>query len=124
MHVITPSPQYVTTTPAAVMTGLAAPSRGSAELSTWQVRMAPASTGPEHAIDREQVWMLTSGSIEVTSGGRTQTVSAGQAVVLPAHALRQIRTGEEPAEALVAMPAGDRAHAPGSAADRPLPWAC
>ncbi|WP_274563761.1 cupin domain-containing protein [Streptomyces spiramyceticus] len=50
--------------------------------------MEPSATGPEHAIDREQVWMLISGSIEVTASGRTETVAAGQAVVLPAGAMR------------------------------------
>jgi quercetin dioxygenase-like cupin family protein len=123
MHVIAPSSDRVTATPAAVMTGLAAPSRGSAEISTWRVRMEPAATGPEHAIDREQVWTLLSGSLEITSAGRTETVASGQTVVLPAGALRQIRTTAEPAEALVAMPAGGRARVPGSTEALALPWA-
>lgn len=123
MHVITPSPEHTTTTPAAVMSGLAAPSRGSGELSTWQVRMNPGATGPEHVIDREQVWMLTGGSVEVTAGGRTETVSAGQAVVLPAGLLRQFRTTGESAEALVAMRAGGRAAVAAGEEGRPLPWA-
>ncbi len=123
MHVITPSQESVTATPAAVMTGLAAPSRGSAELSTWQVRMEPATDGPEHTVDREQVWMLVGGSVEVTSMGRTETVAAGQTVVLPARTVRQLRTTGEPAEALVAMRADGRASAPGMDGDRPLPWA-
>ncbi|MFD8544253.1 cupin domain-containing protein [Streptomyces sp. NPDC059649] len=121
--VITPSAGDVTATPAAVMTGLAAPSRGSAELSTWQVRMEPGSAGPEHVIDREQVWMLTVGSIEVTAGGRTETVAAGQTLVVPAGVLRQFRTGGEPAEALVAMSASGRASVPGDEESRALPWA-
>ncbi|GAB7030418.1 cupin domain-containing protein [Streptomyces sp. NPDC021749] len=122
-RVITPSAEDVTATPAAVMTGLAAPSRGSAELSTWQVRMEPGSAGPEHVIDREQVWMLTAGSIEVTAGGRTETVATGQTVVVPAGVVRQFRTGEEPAEALVAMSASGRATVPGGGESRALPWA-
>lgn len=123
MHVITPTSASVTVTPAAVMTGLAAPSRGSSELSTWQVSMVPASAGPEHTIDREQVWMVTSGAIEVTADGRTQTVTAGQTVVLPAGAPRQIRTAGLGAQALVAMAAGGQARTPDSEVARPLPWA-
>ncbi|MDA0566654.1 cupin domain-containing protein [Streptomonospora sp. S1-112] len=121
MHVLTPAPAV--TTPNAVMTGLAAPSRGSAELSTWRVRMEAGSAGPEHSIDREQVWTVTSGSMEVTSAGRTETVAAGQAVVLPADTVRRVRAGAEPVEALVAMPVGGRAFVPGSSEARPLPWA-
>ncbi|MFI8993614.1 cupin domain-containing protein [Streptomyces sp. NPDC053542] len=123
MHVITPSPDHVTATPAAVMTGLAAPSRGSVELSTWRVRMDPGAAGPEHAVDREQVWTVTDGSVEVTAAGRTETVAAGQTVVLPAGVVRQFRTAGEPCEAMVAMRAGGRASVPGSEGDRPLPWA-
>ncbi|MET9290835.1 cupin domain-containing protein [Streptomyces sp. NPDC003077] len=123
MHVITPSSDLVTATPAAVMTGLAAPSRGSAELSTWQVRMEPGSAGPEHVVDREQVWMPTRGSVEVTAGGRTERVAAGQALVLPAGVVRQLRAAEEPFEALVAMPAAGRASVPGTEGTRSLPWA-
>jgi quercetin dioxygenase-like cupin family protein len=123
MQVITPTPDHDTTTPAAVMTGLAAPSRGSAELSTWRVRMAPETAGPEHSLDREQVWTLTGGSIEVTAGDRTETVVAGQTVVVPAGVTRRIRTTGESAEALVAMRADGRASVPGSEESQPLPWA-
>ncbi|MFJ2935436.1 cupin [Streptomyces sp. NPDC087219] len=76
MHVITPSPESVTVSPDATMTGLAAPSRGSAELSTWTVEMAAGATGPEHTISREQVWTVTNGTLEVTCGGRTEKVAA------------------------------------------------
>lgn len=123
MHVIAPSSERVTVTPAAVMTHLAAPSRGSEEISTWRVRMEPDTAGPEHVIDREQVWMLVGGSIEVTCADRSETVSSGQAVVLPAGATRRIRTRAESAEALVAMPVGGRAALPGSAEELRLPWA-
>ncbi|MEU7489633.1 cupin domain-containing protein [Streptomyces sp. NPDC042319] len=123
MHVITPLPDHVIATPNAVMTGLAAPSRGSAELSTWQVRMGPGSSGPEHTVDREQVWTVTAGALEVTAGGRTETLGAGETLVLPAGVLRQVRAVAEPVEALVAMRSDGLVSVPGGGEARPLPWA-
>ncbi|MGP3924359.1 cupin domain-containing protein [Streptomyces sp. 8N616] len=123
MYVISESEARTTRTPAAAMTGLAAPSQGSAELSTWRVRMAAGAEGPVHEIDREQVWTLLSGSLTVTVGGRTETVGEGKTVIVPAGAERRFRTKGEPAEALVAMAAGGTASTPGSAERRRLPWA-
>ncbi|MFY1692145.1 cupin domain-containing protein [Plantactinospora sp. WMMB782] len=108
---------------AAVMSGLAAPGQGSAELATWRVRMAPDTAGPAHAVDREQVWMPVAGSFAVTVDGQTRVVGVGQAAILPAGLVRQVRTGGEPAEALVCMPAGGTATVPDSPEPRELPWA-
>ncbi|MCC0096674.1 cupin domain-containing protein [Streptomyces flavotricini] len=122
MHVITTSPDHVTTTPNAVMTGLAAPSRGSAELSTWRVAMAAGASGPEHSLDREQVWTVTAGVVDVTSGGRTAKVAAGETLVLPPHVLRRVHAPEA-AEAYVAMRSDALVTVPGEAEPRVLPWA-
>lgn len=123
MYVISETAGRTTTTPAGVMTGLAAPSQGSRELSSWRVRMAAGAAGPVHAIDREQVWMPVRGSLAVTVDDRTATVAPGQAAVLPAGVLRQIRAGDGPVEALVCMPNGGQATVPGSDARHRLPWA-
>lgn len=122
MYVITASPEHVTTTPNATMTGLAAPSRGSSELSTWQVDMPAGATGPEHSVSREQVWTLTAGSLEVTFEGRTEKVAAGQTVVLPADAARRIHATET-FRAHVAMRADGVVSVPGEEEPRILPWA-
>ncbi|MDX6760157.1 MULTISPECIES: cupin domain-containing protein [Streptomyces] len=119
---ITTSPDHVTTTPNAAMTGLAAPSRGSSELSTWQVDMPAGATGPEHSVSREQVWTLTAGSLEVTSDGRTQKVTTGQTLVLPADAPRRIHAAET-FRAHVAMRADGVVSVPGEEEPRVLPWA-
>ncbi|MFI8262974.1 MULTISPECIES: cupin domain-containing protein [unclassified Streptomyces] len=122
MRVITTSPDHVTTTPNAVMTGLAAPGRGSAELSTWHVAMAAGARGPEHSVDREQVWTVTAGALDVTSAGRTERVAAGDTLVLPPHALRRVHAPEA-AEAYVAMRSDGLVTVPGEAEPRVLPWA-
>ncbi|GHC59994.1 VOC family protein [Streptomyces cinnamoneus] len=122
MLVITPTAENVTESPNARMTGLAAPSRGSTELSTWTVAMQAGRTGPEHSISREQVWTVTSGVLEVTCGGRTEKITAGQTLVLPADALRRMHA-PQPAEAHVAMRADGVASVPGAEGTRILPWA-
>ncbi|MFD9405466.1 VOC family protein [Streptomyces sp. NPDC059989] len=122
MHVITPTPESVTASPNATMTGLAAPSRGSAELSTWTVAMEAGQTGPEHSVSREQVWTVTAGVLEVTCGDRTEKVASGQTLVLPPDALRRVHAPEA-AEAHVAMRSDGVASVPGTEGTRILPWA-
>lgn len=122
MHVISPAPENVTTTPNATMTGFAAPSRGSSELSSWHVAMPAGATGPEHSVSREQVWILTAGSLEVTCDGRTEKVTAGGTLVLPPDTLRRIHAGET-FEAHVVMRSDGVVTVPGEEGTRILPWA-
>ncbi|MEU0392675.1 VOC family protein [Streptomyces sp. NPDC006208] len=122
LHVITPASESVTVSPNAAMTGLAAPSRGSAELSTWTVAMEAGATGPEHSISREQVWTVTAGALEVTCDGRTEKVSAGQTLILPADRIRRIHAPEQ-AEAHISMRSDRVASVPGTEGSRELPWA-
>ncbi|MGW0432845.1 cupin domain-containing protein [Micromonospora sp. NPDC003197] len=123
MIVISETEDRTTTTPGGVMTALAGPTQGSTELSTWRVRMAPDGQGPVHSIDREQVWMLLTGSVSIAVDGTARTVSAGQAAVLPAGVVRQVTVDEGPVEALVCMPIGGQAFVPGNDEPRQLPWA-
>ncbi|MFH8614977.1 cupin domain-containing protein [Streptomyces sp. NPDC017979] len=124
VRVVSESEQGTTRTPAGSMYGLAAPSRGSAEISTWRVEIAAGEGTPVHVIDREQVWTVLSGGFDVEVAGETGRVEPGQALILPAGAVRQVKAaGGRPAEALVAMPVGGRAVRPGSEGKIPLPWA-
>ncbi|MFD0350686.1 cupin domain-containing protein [Kitasatospora aburaviensis] len=84
--------------------------------------MAAGQTGPEHVIDREQVWTVTAGVLEVTCDARTERVAAGQTFVLPPHVIRRIHAPEA-AEAHVAMRADGVASVPGAEGTRVLPWA-
>jgi quercetin dioxygenase-like cupin family protein len=103
--------------------GLAAPSQGSKEVSTWRVELGEGSATPVHLIDREQVWMPLSGEFEAEAGGAVERAKAGQAVLVPAGAVRQFRAVGGPAEALVAMAVGGRAMLPGGEDRIALPWA-
>ncbi|MCC3653406.1 cupin domain-containing protein [Streptomyces sp. S07_1.15] len=123
MHVVSESEQRTTTTPAGSMYGLAGPSQGSAEVSTWRVELGADASTPVHVIDREQVWMPLSGVFEAEVDGRTEEVGAGQALILPAGAVRRLKAVGGSAEALVAMAVDGRAMLPGSDKRIPLPWA-
>ena len=126
MRVITETTERTIETSTAVMAGLAAPSQGTSELSTWRVRMIPGSNSPVHVIDREQVWMPLRGAFEFTIDGETAVVGAGEALAVPSGATRQFRAGgagTPEAEAIVCMAAGGQAALPGSDARQALPWA-
>ena len=110
----------VFTTPNATMTTFAAPSRGSAELAAWRVRMTEGASGPEHTIDREQVWLPLTGSLTVTVAGESTVVGPGESVVLPGGVSRRI-SAPSAVEAVVCMPAGGLVSHEGET--RPLPWA-
>lgn len=125
MRVLSVSTDAVTATPNATMTTMAAPSRGSAELSVWSVRMEAGSAGPMHRVDREQVWVLTGGSVEITTEGKKERVSEGQVVILSPGLTRQVCAPHEPADALVSMRADGAVSVDGPTGveHRPLPWA-
>ncbi|MEV6110824.1 cupin [Streptomyces sp. NPDC051940] len=123
MYVVGESEQRTTRTATGTMFGLAAPSQGSAEVSTWRVALGAEAATPVHVIDREQVWMPLSGEFEIESEGGTGRAKAGQAIVVPGGAVRRLKAVGGPAEALVAMPVGGRAMLPGGTDKIPLPWA-
>ncbi|MGW5124223.1 cupin domain-containing protein [Streptomyces sp. NPDC004069] len=123
MQVISESEQRTTRTPAGSVFGLAGPSQGSSEVSTWRVELGADSATPVHVIDREQVWMPLSGEFLVEVDGVTGRAGAGQAVVVPAGVVRQLKAVGGPAQALVAMGVGGKAMMPGSEEKIPLPWA-
>lgn len=123
MRVITETEDRTITTPAAVMVGLAAPSQGSAEISTWRVQMKAGGTSPVHVIDREQIWMPVSGTFEFTVDGETAQVGESEALIVPGGSTREFRVGTEAAVAIVCMPAGGQASISGSDAKQPVPWA-
>ncbi|MFJ7958915.1 VOC family protein [Streptomyces sp. NPDC096319] len=120
MIVITPRADHVTVSPNATMAGLAAASRGSTALSTWTVTMNAGATGPEHSVDREQVWTVTAGALEVTCDGRSEKVTAGQTLILPPYLLRRVHAPER-AQAHVSMPADGVVSVPGTDGTRALP---
>ena len=87
-------------------TGLAAPSRGSAGLCTWRLAVEPGHGGDApHTLDRDEVFMVLSGTVQVTPDG--DKLSPGDAVVVPAgEPISLTNLGDGQAELYVAITAG------------------
>lgn len=92
--------------PGVHFTGLAAPSRGSAGLCTWRLRLDVGLRNDEpHTLDRDEVFMVLAGSVQLTPDG--DKLGAGDAAVVPAGEPIQVRNlGETEAELYVAITAG------------------
>jgi quercetin dioxygenase-like cupin family protein len=110
-----------TETPNATMTTLASPSLGaSAGLSMWQVEMTAAAQGPAHVFDSEQLWTVLEGEVSVTVDGESSELAAGDTVVFPAGAERQI-TAQKPVRLLVCGHGDAVVRVPGEEAPRGTP---
>src|SRR5215470_8260699 len=92
--------------PGVQFAGLAAPSRGSTEVCTWRITVAPRFVSDQsHTLDRAEIFMVTNGALQVTEDG--DLLGPGDAAVVPAGTPIFVRNpGDEPAEAYVAIAAG------------------
>lgn len=114
----------VVETPNARMITLASPSRDGSALAVWQVVMQPGQSGPQHAVDADQVYVVLSGRLRATADGQTSIAEAGDAVLLLAGSLRAVAAeGDAPVRALVSMPAGGRVLMPDGADRGVVAWA-
>lgn len=107
----------------ATFIGLAAPSRGSTENSAWRLTIKPGVNAPAHALDREEIFIALSGSMTVTMADETFTVTAGDALIVPAHQqFAMSNPSSDPFEAVVVLPVGGQGLIPGQP---PIiaPWA-
>jgi quercetin dioxygenase-like cupin family protein len=101
-----------TSTPAAVMTTLASPEQGGAISPIWRVDATAGTAGPMHVIDAEQVWTIMDGAVTVQVAEDSTVLEAGDTIVIPADAPRQLTSGEQGFAAVVTGPAGMRAYMP------------
>ncbi len=86
-----------TETPNAVMTTFASPTQGASQgLSLWQVDMRAGQRGPEHVFDSEQVWHVQQGEVQFAVDGQAGDLAAGDSLVLPAGAARQVTPRPRP----------------------------
>ena len=92
--------------PGLEFTGLASPSRGSADLCTWRLTVEPGMAATEpHYLDRDEIFMVVCGAIRLSPEG--EAVCAGDVAVVPSGAPIQLaNAGEGQAEVIVAIPAG------------------
>jgi len=104
-----------------VITGLAAPSRGANDVSVWRVRFAPGEPSPVHALTREETFVVLSGRLTVRFDDRSETGTAGDALIVPAGPTFCLVAEDGPAEALCVLPVGGQAIVDG--AQFTPPWA-
>ncbi len=109
--------------PGLVFTGLASPSRGSADLCTWRLEVEPGFASPDaHTLDRDEVFMVVAGTIRLSPDDAP--IETGGAAVVPAGTPIQLSTvGDDPAEVIVAISAGFRATAEDGTEIGTPPWA-
>ena len=81
--------------------GLAAPSRGSAEVCTWRITVAPRFVSDQaHTLDRDEIFMLTAGALRVTADG--ELLAPGDAAVVPAaDTAEYVRRGQDEDQSVV-----------------------
>ena len=92
--------------PGVEFTALAAPSRGSADICTWKLTVAPTrEPDGAHTLDQDEIFMVLSGSVRATPGG--ETLGPGDAVIVPAgDPIQLVNVGTEPAQLYVAIRSG------------------
>lgn len=88
------------------VTGLASPSRGSAELTTYRVRLEPGSAVPAHRHDHEEVFTLISGSAMVVLDDQEFLIGPGDTVLVPPGTEHYSYSRTEPADLVASVPAG------------------
>jgi quercetin dioxygenase-like cupin family protein len=86
----------------------------------WRVEMNAGQRGPMHVFDSEQLWAAQSGTVVITLNGEYLRLGAGDAIVLPANARRQI-SAETDATVIVCGHGQAIASVPGEVASRGTP---
>ena len=79
------APTFTAPNGGATFLGLASPSRGSSENSTWRVTIHAGEPGMEHSLDHEELFVLLDGRLVFTVGGEETEVGPGDCVIVPAH---------------------------------------
>jgi quercetin dioxygenase-like cupin family protein len=103
--------------------GLATPSRGAGEVSVIRQRQMPGGANPLHTHDREEVMLVTGGTVAVTVADERFDLGQGDTLIVPARTPHRIENaGAEAAEWLLVAPAGVRFFGADGTEGSP-PWA-
>jgi len=83
-----------------------APSRGSAQLCAWQLKVPAGLRGVAHQPTREEVLLLLEGELTVTLDGIAAVLAAGDVVLVPAGSELRLDGGTAGATAWVTTTPG------------------
>lgn len=88
-------------------TSLATPRLGATEVTVVRQRQVPGGFNPTHVQNREEVMVLLSGRVTVSSGDERIELFSGDTLIVPAHTPHRVdNTGDTDAEWLIISPAG------------------
>jgi quercetin dioxygenase-like cupin family protein len=105
----------------ATITGLASPSRGSADSAAWRVCFRAGQPSPRHALSKEEIFIVLDGALSARFADREETAEAGGALIVPAGEEFSLIAHGGTAEAVCIMAAGGQAITDGEAFTPP--WA-
>ena len=106
MPVITPEDAPTFDMDNATITGLASPTRGSAEIAAWRIQLKAGHASPVHSLDREEVFVVLDGSLTVRYEDASETAHAGGALIVAPERAFSI---EGEGEAVCVFPVGGTA---------------
>jgi len=102
-----------TQVPSGLVTTLASPAQGGSGLAVWRMDITPGAAGPVHAYDTEQVWTVIAGRATVELDGGPVALGAGDSLVIPAGATRQMIADPQAGVCAISVtPAGPHAYSP------------
>jgi mannose-6-phosphate isomerase-like protein (cupin superfamily) len=109
--------------PGIEFTAFASPSRHSQQLCTWQITVDAGLVSPTaHTLDRDEVFMVTDGTISIGEG--LAHAGPGDTVVVPAgQPIRLSNPGDTPATAFVVVSSGFTVTAEDGTPIPTPPWA-
>ena len=106
-----------------LITGYASPTRGADSIAAWRVALEPGAGSPEHAVTRDEVFIVLTGEATFEVAGRRHQVGPGDAICVPPDtAFRLSNAGPEQFAAICCMAAGGQARI-GEGDPFPIPWA-
>lgn len=110
MTIIRATDAPVFNVPGFQFTGLASPSRGSSEISNWQIQAAPGAKSEAHCLDHEEIFVLVEGNLTASVDGVENELSAGDALIVPAGSILSLANpSEKEAKIIACLPVNTQA---------------
>src|SRR5215212_8210813 len=123
MNLITRSDAPTFDAEGTTFTGYAAPSRGAAEVSLWEVELPPGTTSPRHHMDREEIFLGIAGEAVAEVDGVERPLGAGDCLILAPGTDFTLRVcGDQPFRTVACVPVGAQATMADDGATFVPPW--
>lgn len=105
-----------------LITGLAIPTRGAAQIEVWHMIMNRGAVSPIHSHDAEEIFVVVAGHGEIHAGGKQHEFTAPCTVICPAHEFHQVvNAGGGKLELYAMVPVGSKVYLE-DGKELKLPW--